>query len=276
LGVLVANLQVWRALNEFANANATASYVVLIPLVALGLILHDRHAVFVHVRTEWKWGLALVAAGVVWMLVGLAAQSSSAVSTLPSRVLAMVLLWNGGFVLLFGRDASRRALFPLLFLTFTVPIPELVLASAVQALKKGSTEAVALLFSLTGTVYYREGFVFSLPGVMIEIADECSGIRSSIGLFLTALLAGHLFLENLWTRVVLLLVVLPMAILKNAIRIVVLTLLSVHVDAGFLTGQLHHEGGIVFFLLALALSAPILMLLRIMETTGRSQRPVTI
>jgi hypothetical protein len=53
-----------------------------------------------------------------------------------------------------------------------------------------------------------------------------------------------------------------MAILKNAIRIVALTLLSIHVDPGFLTGQLHHEGGIVFFLLALALMTPILLLLR--------------
>jgi hypothetical protein len=38
-----------------------------------------------------------------------------------------------------------------------------------------------------------------------------------------------------------------------------------YVDPEFLTGQLHHEGGIVFFLLALALLAPVLFVLRRLE-----------
>ena len=66
------------------------------------------------------------------------------------------------------------------------------------------------------------------------------------------------------------------AILKNAIRIVALTLLSIHVDPGFLTGQLHHEGGIVFFVLALVLTFPILVLLRSLETRRIAARPVSI
>ena len=79
----------------------------------------------------------------------------------------------------------------------------------VQVLKHGSTEAVSALFTLTGQVYHRDAFVFSLPGVVIEIADECSGIRSSIGLLLTSLLAGHVFLRNAWTKSILFLAVLP-------------------------------------------------------------------
>jgi exosortase/archaeosortase family protein len=67
-----------------------------------------------------------------------------------------------------------------------------------------------------------------------------------------------------------------MAILKNAIRIVSLTLLSVHVDPGFLTGQLHHEGGIVFFALALALTFPILVLLRSLEARRIRARPLPV
>jgi exosortase/archaeosortase family protein len=97
---------------------------------------------------------------------------------------------------------------------------------------------------------------------VIEIADECSGIRSSISLLLTSLLAGHMLLENAWTKSVLVAVVLPLAVVKNGIRIVSLSLLAMHVDPGFLAGSLHHEGGIVFYLLALTLLAPILGLLR--------------
>jgi len=76
-------------------------------------------------------------------------------------------------------------------------------------------------------------------------------------LTLTTLLAGHMFLRSPWKKAVLVLAVVPLTILKNGIRIVTLSLLAMHVDPGFLTGQLHHEGGIVFFLLALVLLFPL-------------------
>ena len=154
----------------------------------------------------------------------------------------------------------------MLFLGFTIPIPQPVLDVAVAVLKKGSTEAVAGLFTVTGTPYHREGFVFSLPTFAIEVADECSGIRSSIALLLTSLLAGYMMLTSPWKKLLLVLVILPLTIFKNGIRIVTLSLLAMHVDPEFLTGQLHHEGGIVFFLLALVLLFPLFAVLRKSET----------
>ena len=116
------------------------------------------------------------------------------------------------------------------------------------------------------------GFCFSLPDVAIEIADECSGIRSSLGLLMTTLLGAHAFLRRGWTRGLILLAILPLAILKNGIRIATLTLLAVHVDPSFLTGQLHHEGGIVFFLLGLAMLMPMMFWLRRAETRRDQMR----
>src|SRR5262249_51864248 len=161
---------------------------------------------------------------------------------------------------------------PLLFLLFMVPIPGILLNAAVDLLKKGSTEMVAALFTITGTVYHREGYVFSLPNVVIEIADECSGIRSSLALVMTVLLASHMFLTSAWKKAVLALAVIPLTIVKNGIRIVTLTLLAVHVNPGFLTGQLHHEGGILFFLLTLVLLSPLFRLLQRSEPQFRLTR----
>jgi exosortase/archaeosortase family protein len=111
--------------------------------------------------------------------------------------------------------------------------------------------------------------VFTLPNLAIEVADECSGIRSSTALLLTSLLAGHAFLDSPWRKALLVLLVLPTTILKNGIRIVTLSLLSLHIDPAFLEGQLHHEGGILFFVLALAILAPVLILLRRFEAAPR-------
>jgi exosortase/archaeosortase family protein len=76
------------------------------------------------------------------------------------------------------------------------------------------------------------------------------------------LLAGDAFLRSGWAKLVLVLAVLPVAILKNGIRIVTLSLLATHVDEEFLTGQLHHEGGVVFFVVSLAILAPVVAVLR--------------
>ena len=48
-----------------------------------------------------------------------------------------------------------------------------------------------------------------------------------------------------------------LSVVKNGIRIATLTLLSIHVDPDFLTGRLHRQGGFVFFLVALAILAPV-------------------
>jgi len=245
------------------NEDTTASHLALVPFVSIALVYLDRRAIFSSVRSERSAGASVIAVGLgLWLFAQLYQLPRNQDDELTISVVAVIVLWIGGFLLLYGRTACRRALFPLLFLGFMIPIPQFVLDPAVLFLKTGSTETVSALFTLTGTPFYREGFVFALPNVVIEIADECSGIRSSIGLLLTSLLAGHLYLRTGWKKSALVAAVVPLAILKNGIRIVSLCLLSLHVDPSFLTGQLHHEGGIVFFLLALAILAPVLALLR--------------
>ena len=88
------------------------------------------------------------------------------------------------------------------------------------------------------------------------------GIRSSIALFITSLLAAHLFLHTGWKKLVLILAAFPISMFKNAVRIVTLSLLAARVDQRIVTSSLHEEGGIPFFLLALAMLAPILLMLR--------------
>jgi exosortase/archaeosortase family protein len=82
-----------------------------------------------------------------------------------------------------------------------------------------------------------------------------------------------MFLTSAWKKALLALAVIPLTIVKNGIRIVSLTLLAVHVNPSFLTGQLHHEGGILFFLLALALLSPLFRLLQRSEPDYRITRP---
>ena len=266
LAVGFINLPALGALVAMGRDDATASHLAIVPLISIALVYLGRRSVFASARFDRLRGGSVVGVGLgLWLFAQIYQAPREPADVLGTTAAAIIILWIGGFLLIYGRTAYWRAVFPLCFLGFMIPIPDPVLAAAVLFLKSGSTEAVDVLFTLTGTPFYREGFIFSLPNIVIKIVDECSGIRSSIGLLLTSLLAGHLFLKTGWKKAVLVAAVIPLAIFKNGVRIVSLSLLSVHVDPTFLTGQLHHEGGVVFFLLALALLAPLLALL------GRSE-----
>jgi exosortase len=192
----------------------------------------------------------------------LARTSLSADLQLAIYIVALVLTWCAGFALSFGRQALKAAHFPLLFLLLMVPLPNFVLHWVIYLLQAGSANVIGFIFDLLNVPALRQGFVFRLPQVSIEVAQECSGIRSSIALLILTLPIMHFRLRSYWRKIIFLTSALMVMILKNGIRVATLTLLAVHVDPSFLFGRLHKEGGALFFLIGLFLLLPIYLLLQ--------------
>jgi exosortase len=149
-------------------------------------------------------------------------------------------------------------------------------------LQKASCQITHGLLEIAGTPVLREGFVLVLPGASIEVASQCSGINSTLGLLLGGILAAHLFLRPGWRQLLFALSIIPVSILKNALRIVTLYWLGVHTNQAFLAGKLHRYGGILFSLLALVMLVPLFCALReapshrspgLAETATPSRRP---
>jgi exosortase len=251
------------ALVRFSLANDNASHVVLIPLISAGLIYMERRQIFRLVSFDFSWAIAFFTISFVSYISTLRSPASwTQADRLAGYTLALVLFWIAGFVLLFGRAAAKNARFPLLFLLLTIPLPDVLLGQAIYLLQKGSADVAGMIFDLVGVPAVREGFVFHLAHFNIEIAKECSGIRSSVALLIFALVVGHLLLHTLWRQAVLVIVGLLIMVVKNGVRIATLTILGQYVDPGFLYGRLHREGGMVFFLLGLVLLLPVLWLLK--------------
>jgi exosortase len=261
----------WVPLNmlvRFSFEQEHYSHIILIPFVSASLFFLEGKRIFAYPETRWGAGFGLLSAGglMYWFGHGMFA-SASENDQLFIASFAMVVTWVGGFVLCYGIRALRAGLFPVLFLFLMVPIPDFLLDRVIFWLQTGSAEVSYAVFEVVGVPVFRTGFIFSLPGLTVEVAKECSGIRSSLALMIMSLLAGHLFLRSPWTKAALILAALPLLIVKNGIRIVTLSLLSIYVDPSFLTGSLHHKGGILFFLLALVILAPVLWLLQKSEPT---------
>ena len=262
----VAALVVYGPVREYlywTYKSAYYTHVVLIPLVSAYLIFTRRKEIFRDIGYAFAPGGAVAGLGLL-LLVAAAALASGWTKNDHAALVACgtVLAVIGAFVAIFGLRAFRSARFALLFLAFMVPLPTVVEQGIIRVLQLGSTEFVALLFSITPVPVLRDGVVFHMPGLSIEVAPQCSGIRSSLALVITCVLAGHMFLRRGWSKALLVLAVLPVTMLKNGIRIVTLSVLALYVDRGFLESSLHRDGGIVFFILALCLMAPILFVLR--------------
>jgi exosortase len=255
-----------RSLLQLALASDPYSHILVVPIVSIFLMWMERERVFKNLGHNRSAAGALFCVGAL-----LAAFGWRETSLFPDGdwlglvILGFLCLIWAGFLFFYGVQSFSAGLFPLLFLLLMVPLPGYLLDRFITWLQVGSADVAEWIFHQSGIPVLRRGMIFVLPQVSIEVAKECSGIRSTEALLITCLLAGHLFLRTNWRRTVLLAAAVPVLVIKNGVRIATLTLLAVRVDPSFLTGRLHHQGGFVFFGFAMLILLPLLWWLQKME-----------
>ena len=255
-----ADLAAWV---RFGLNSSLYSYTLLIPLIVVGLHVGPgrwREGVSppaaVVARALGLSGLLMVALAVF----GLGRWETGALSHI--RLFALVSVVATGFLFWRGRDGWRLRLFLALFLFLSIPLSPAWEQAFSSFLQDWSGWLSYYLIRWTGTPIVREGPYLLLPNLNLEVAEACSGIRSTLVLVVTALLAAYLFLRSALLRLALVAIVIPLGILRNAIRIWVLTILTLYVDPNIIYGPLHRRGGPLFFGLSLVLFFAWLMLLR--------------
>ena len=251
---------------RFALGNELYSYVVIVPLVSAYLVWLDRPRLFQSgARLHPAWAGGLLVSGLlllVWAWVTHRSGVRSApVDALAFAMYAFVSLLGAAACFFVGRSGLRVLGFPLGFLIFLAPLPMAVEAGFETVLQHGSSWTAHRFFDLAGMPTFREGTFFQLPGFSMQVAPECSGIRSTLALFLTSLVAGQMFLRSPWKQTFLAAVVLPIALLRNGFRVFVIGELCVEVGPHMIHSWIHRQGGPVFFALSLIPFSVILYLL---------------
>jgi len=267
----------WRPLKglvRFSFTHDYASHIVLILPVSVYLIYLKRGATFSTVKSGILPGSVLFLIGTILWVIGSIYSSPFRQDELSLITLAIVLVWLSGFLFCYGTRAFAVARFPLLFLLLSVPIPAIAIEKVTYFLQAGSATAAYGLLRLCSVPVLKQGFILRLPTLDIEVAKQCSGIRSSLALLISVLIVGNFVLSSAWRKALLILSILPILILKNAVRIVAISLLSIYVSRKFLHGLLHTSGGIVFYLLGLALFIPIVIVLRKSDSGSETARNI--
>jgi exosortase C (VPDSG-CTERM-specific) len=247
----VKPLWIWLG---FAWQNDLYSHDLLIPFISLYFVRLNRSQ-FLPATSSIGLALFPLALGIAliggyWWAVNSGAKLAPADS---------ICLWDLSFIsfiyaavlAFFGRKNFQRFSFPALLLLFTSPFPTPVLEAIEAFLQYGSAYACHGMFWIAGLPFIRQGTAFQLPGITLQVAPQCSGIHSTLVLFITSIVAGHLFLKSRWNRWILTLAVIPLALLRNGFRVFTLGQLCVHVSPDMINSFIHHHGGPIFFALSL-------------------------
>jgi len=253
-----------RFLERIASDDRLAS-LYTVPLVSLLMLWRDTERDY-PVQGAWR--------GIAGVACALGVVSGVLRATLFQGEWASVVEWAvvvfslaAGFGLFYGWASLRSRMAAFSLLAFTAPPPEETVTFVEGLLQRGSADLAGYLISVLGVTYIREGMVFFLPGITVEVARECSGVRSAIALVIAAFVFGRLMMRTNASRLAVIVWAVPVAIIKNAIRIAVLATLAVWSSPDVLHGPLHQYGGLVFGGVAIPLFAPVV--LSLLHNEGR-------
>ena len=247
-----------RPISDLARVSMSSdlySYIPLVPLISAFLVWTKRRALPSVFVPAPRLALIPLSAGLLllasyWGARGMG-WTPEASDYLALMILSLIALMAAGCLFILGEATLRAIAFPGAFLLFAAPIPSRLHDWIEQWLQYASADAAHLMFSVSGTALFRQGLVFHLPGFVFEVAPECSGIHSTLVLFITALLAGYLLLRTNSRRALLVLAVIPVALLRNGLRIFIIGELCTHIGPEMIDSYIHRHGGPIFFVLSL-------------------------
>jgi len=234
----------------------------LVPLFSGYVVWRQRERLFKIESKPANFGLLVMVGAVLLLLVG-----SLGAELFTSRISLLVLL--AGIILFLGGWKVLRALsFPLAFLLLMIPIPAVIYNQITFPLQLIASRFATFWLELVQVPVLREGNVLILPNYSLEVVEACSGIRSLMTLITLAVAYGYLVEPRRWVRYSLVILMIPIAIVSNAIRIMGTGVLTYRFGPKAAEGFFHEFSGWVIFLAAL-----ILMFVShaILKRFGRSQ-----
>lgn len=191
------------------------------------------------------------------------------VSDLAAELFTMrmsMLLGAAGVILWFyGVKQLLAWWLPFVLLGLAIPLPEIVISKLTAPLQLIASRIGATLIEARNIPVLLNGNVIRIPGHDLFVAEACSGLRSLTALVNLGVLLGAMLLARPWSRVTLLVLAVPMAILINGFRIFLTAFLVYFVSPEAGSGFMHTTEGWLMFVIAFASLGAVASLLLFIE-----------
>jgi exosortase len=194
------------------------------------------------------------------LLIGVPLLVASLLIYVAGRVFDFISIETFGLVatavsagyLYFGGTALRACWFPVLWLFFLVPPPGWVVDRVTAPLKEFVSYASTGFLSALDYPILRQGVTLFIGPYQLLVEDACSGLRSLSSLIVVTLLYVYIKNKPSWGYALFIaMLVIPVAVVTNIIRIVMLVLITYYWGDAAAQSFLHNTTGIVMFVIAL-------------------------
>lgn len=238
------------------------SHGILIPFMTGFLIWQKREELKKIEIQESPWGLILIISGIIIHVM------SAMFRVYFTSGFSMLIVLCGLILYFFGEKIFKEIWFPVAFLFFMVPMPLVAIANLSFKLKLFAANIATVLLNEMGVPAVREGSIIRMRHAQVIVDDVCSGLRSLISL--TALGSIFAYWLNLpivaltatssifayWIkapitkRLIIVLMTIPIAIVTNVCRVLVLSLIAEIWGVEIASGFVHDLTGFMVFALA--------------------------
>ncbi|MBP9853831.1 MAG: exosortase/archaeosortase family protein [Candidatus Omnitrophica bacterium] len=222
------------------------SHGILIPFVSLFLIYQMKEELAKIKPKESPWGMRLIIAGVVIHL--LASHPNIRVYFVSGFSIMLVI--PGLILYLYGAEMLKKVAFPIAFLVFMIPLPLVVINKLSLQLKLFAAELATQLLNSIRIQAVREGSIIHMRHAEVIVDDVCSGLRSLISLTALGAIFAFWLKDAMWKKLVLFFSTIPIAIITNMCRVVILSAISEIWGSQYAVGWVHDTAGFMVFALA--------------------------
>lgn len=216
-------------------------------LAPLAIVLAWRQGVHAEARPNAPLGLGLLSVAILTRWVAaLAADAFMGRASMFLAIAALVIyVWGVRQVLVWWLPSTLLAL--------SVPLPEIVLSSLALPLQLKASSMGASLLAMRGIPVQLDGNVIRLPGHDLFVTEACSGLRSLTALLSLGVLLGGMMLRHPLSRLAIVALAIPVAVVLNGIRVFLTGFLVAFVDPSLAEGFTHMTEGWLMFVVAFAI-----------------------
>jgi exosortase len=242
---IIAYLPTWQWMWErWFTYDSYYSHGILVPFISSFLIWQKRH-ILKNIRLEPSTkGIWLFLAGISIHLISLLFQ------VYFTSGFSMIIVLAGFTLCVYGKNMLKEILFPVIFLGFMVPLPLVMVIGMSFELKLLSAHMAAVMLNIINIPAVQEGSYIHMEHASVVVEDVCSGLRSLIALMALGALFAYWMKSGWLQKTVLFFSSIPIAIITNMLRIMILSIISEFWGIQYITGFTHGLSGILVFMLA--------------------------
>lgn len=197
-------------------------------------------------KQEMRAATMLVAVALLFYALG----RSQAI--LMAEVGSLILLLAGLVLMHWGRAGLLHLAFPLAFLGFMVPLPEVLVAAVTAPMKAAVSAVAAASLQWAGQPVARTGVMLTAGPYQLLVADACAGLTTLFTLEALGLLYLHIRgYTSAWRNAFMAVLVVPIAFIANVLRVITLVMVTLWWGDAAGQGFAHNLAGMTLFIGAL-------------------------